>query len=253
MYCKTNRIEIIVLTTFVSIFLLFYSSEYASSVNTDDRFMIPVFPFSFMLFSYIIFKIGKINLRSVSKKSSNISTKIFRIAFFSVVAIFLFVSLWNSDAIQKPIQNDFKVKNPQIYLERYPLEKLPPNSIIVIQRTQKTIEYLEYEVIPFKPYLRSWFNSDDEVIIEDVSEDYLQRLETLIEEGYKAYTFKINGNHRDVIFFRYLEAEQGIILKDYSNTFCKMIFIENISETNEKEIKSDDICYMYGGEIVPKN
>jgi len=247
-YCKTNRVEIIVITTFVTIFILFYSSEYSRLIGTVSRFMIPVLPFSFMLFSYLIFKIGKINLRTVSKKSSNISTKIFRIAFFSVVAIFLFVSLWNSMAIQKPILNDFEVRNPQEYLERYPLEKIPPNSIIVNQKSQKSIEY---SAIPFKPYQQTWFNSDGELNIEKVPEDHVQRLETLIGEAYDAYTFK-NSGIRDTLFFRYLEAEQGIILKDYSKTFCKMVIVENISETNEKEIKSDDVCYMYGGEIVPK-
>jgi len=250
MYSKTNRIEIIVLTTFVSIFLLFYSSEYAGVVNIDDRFMIPVFPFSFMLFSYLISKIGKIKLRTVSKKPSNISTKIFRITFFSVVAIFLFVSLWNSTAIQRPIENDFEIKNPQDSMERYPLEKLPSNSIIVIQRTQKIVEY---EVIPFKPYKRSWFSADGELNIEKVSEDYVQRLKTLMEEGYDAYTFKINGNYFDILFFRYLEAEHGIILKDYSKTFCKMVIVENEFVKDGKDLESDDFCYMHLEEFVPKN
>jgi len=187
MYYKTNRIEIIVLTTFVSIFLLFYSSEYGRSVNTLTRFMIPVLPFSFMLLSYIIFKIGKINLRSVSKKPSNISTKIFRITFFSVVAIFLFVSLWNSEAIQTPIERDFTFNDPRFNMERYPVEKLSPNSMIVFQRSQKTIEY---NVSPFQPYQRSWFNSDKELDIEKVPDDHIQKLKTLIGEGHDAYTFK---------------------------------------------------------------
>jgi len=250
MYYKTNRIEIIVLTTFVSIFLLFYSSEYGRSVNTLTRFMIPVLPFSFMLFSYLIFKIGKINLRAVSKKPSNISTKIFRIAFFSVVAIFLFVSLWNSEAIQTPIERDFTFKDPRFNMERYPVEKLPPNSMIVFQRSHKTIEY---NVSPFQPYQRSWFNSDKELDIEKVPDDHIQKLKTLIGEGHDAYTFKRHSDLWGTKFFRYLEAEQGIILKDYSKTFCKMVIVENEFVTDGKDLKSDDVCYMYKEEFVPKN
>jgi len=251
MYCKTNRIEILVLTSFVVIFILFYSSEYGRSVNTLTRFMIPVLPFSFMLFSYIISKIGKINLRSVSKKPSNISTKIFRITFFSLVAIFLFISFWNSEAIQTPIGNDFEVKNPQDSIKRYPLEKLPSNSIIVVQRSQKIIEY---GAIPFSDLHRSaWFNSDGELIKEKIPGDHVERLETLIGEGYDAYTLKINWNIRDILFFRYLEAEHGIILKDYSKTFCKMVIVENEFVTDEKDLESDDVCYMLRGEIIPKN
>jgi len=249
-YSKTNRIEIIIFGLFITIFILFYSSEYGRSVNTLTRFMVPVLPFSFMLFSYIISKIGKINLRTVSKKPSNNSTKIFRITFFSVVAIFLFISLWNSSAIQNAVENNFEFSDPQKSLERFPVEKLPPNSIIVIQKTEMVIEY---NALSFKPYHRSWFISDSEVNIEKVPEDHVERLETLIEEDYDTFTFKTLGNIWHPLFFRYLEAEHGLILKDYSKTFCKMLIVENELETNGKDLESDDVCYMFRGEIVPKN
>jgi len=74
-----------------------------------------------------------------------------------------------------------------------------------------------------------------------------------MKDEYDAYTFKEHDRKFEPLYFRYLEAEQGIILKDYSKTFCKMDLIENVSETSENQIKSDDICYMYRGEIVPKN
>ncbi len=241
MYCKTKRAEIIVITTFVTIFILFYSSEYNRLIGIVSRFLIPVLPFSFMLFSYLISQIGKINLRTVSKKPSYISTKIFRITFFFVVAIFLFTSLWNSMAIQKPIENDFEVRNPQKYVERYPLEKLPSNSIIVDQQSQRSIEY---SAIPFLPYKFPWFNLDGELDIDKVPEDHVQRLETLIGEGYDAYTFKDSVDIRGSFFFRYLEAEHGIILKEYSKTFCKMVIVENEFVTDGKDLKSDAICYI---------
>jgi len=249
-YSKTNRIEIIIFGLFITIFILFYSSEFGRSVNTTNRFMIPVLPFSFMLFSYIISRISKINLRINSKKLSNTSTKLFRISFFAVIAIFLFISLWNSSAIQNAVENNFEFRDPQKSFERFPVEKLSPNSIIVIQRSQNVIEY---NAIPFEPYKRSWFNSDGQLNIEQVPEDHVQRLKTLIEEDYDAYTFKKNWDKRDFLTFRYLEAEHGIILKDYSKTFCKMVIIENIPESSEEEIESDDICYMYRGKVVPKN
>ena len=184
--------------------------------------MIPVLPFSFMLFSYIISRISKINLRINSKKLSNTSTKLFRISFFAVIAIFLFISLWNSSAIQNAVENNFEFRDPQKSLERFPVEKLSPNSIIVIQRSQNVIEY---NAIPFEPYKRSWFNSDGQLNIEQVPEDHVQRLKTLIEEDYDAYTFKKDWDKRDFLTFRYLEAEHGIILKDYSKTFCKIVKI----------------------------
>jgi len=156
-------------------------------------------------------------------------------------------------AIQKPIEKDFEIINPQIYLERYPLEELPPNSIIAVQRTHKT---LEYNAIPFKSYNATWFNPDGTVIIkENVSEAHVQELKTLLED-YEIFTFKKHwglSTMREVSFNRYLEAEHGIILKDYSKTLCKMLIIENEFVTDEKDLESDDTCYMYRGEIVPKN
>jgi len=249
-YSKTNRIEIIILGLFITIFILFYSSEYARSVNTWTRFMIPVLPFSFMLFSYIIFRIGKINFRINSKKLSNTRTKVFRITFFAIIAIFLFISLWNSLAIQKVVESNFGSRDLQKILERYPIEKLSPNKILVNSRSEIV---LEYNAIPFPRLTNIWANSDGELNIEVVSEDHLRRLKILIEEGYDAFTFKKPFLKFEPLSFRYLEAEHGIILKDYSKTFCKMIFIENFSKTSEKEIESDDVCYMYRGKVVPKN
>jgi len=249
-YRKTHRIEIIVLGLFITIFILFYSSEYGRSVNTVKRFMIPVLPFSFMLFSYIIFKIGNINLKTVSKKLSNINTKVFRITFFVVIAIFLFISLWNSLAIQKVVETNFNIRDPQKILERYPVEKLSPNSILVNALSENV---LEYNAIPFPRIANVWVYSDGEVKIKLTHEEHLRMLITLLGEGYDAYTLKTTRDIKQPSFFRYLESEHGLILRDYSKTFCKMIFIENFSKTSEKAIESDDVCYMHRGKLAPKN
>ena len=75
----------------------------------------------------------------------------------------------------------------------------------------------------------------------------------MIREDHEAFTFKSHKIHFEPLYFRYLEAVHGIILKDYSKTFCKMVIIENIPEKSGKDIKSDAICYMYRGKVVPKN
>jgi len=135
-------------------------------------------------------------------------------------------------------------------LERYPIEKLSPNKILVNSRSEIV---LEYNAIPFPRLTNIWANSDGELNIEVVSEDHLQRLKILIEEGYDAFTFKKPFLKFEPLSFRYLEAEHGIILKDYSKTFCKMVIIEKLPEKSGNDIKSDDICYMYRGKVVPKN
>jgi len=42
-----------------------------------------------------------------------------------------------------------------------------------------------------------------------------------------------------------LETEHGIILKEHSETFCKLVRIENIENVNNKQIQSDDICHTF--------
>lgn len=49
----------------------------------------------------------------------------------------------------------------------------------------------------------------------------------------------------DPSYYKYLETEHGLILKDYSKTFCKLIRIENASGENNKQIQSDDVCHSF--------
>ncbi len=64
-----------------------------------------------------------------------------------------------------------------------------------------------------------------------------------MEEGYEVYAFK-NKRTNDKFYFEYLKSEHGIIINDYSNTFCKFEFIKNVTERNEIEAKADTICYQ---------
>jgi len=111
---------------------------------------------------------------------------------------------------------------------------------------------LDYNAIPFIP-IRSAEVNKIEGNLSAVPQKPIQILKKVINEGSDAITFKDHKWKFDPRYFRYIESEHGIILKDYSKTFCKMIFIENFSKTSEKEIESDDVCYMYRGKVVPKN
>ena len=63
-----------------------------------------------------------------------------------------------------------------------------------------------------------------------------------MDDGYQVYAFKSKWA-LDPFYFEYLKTEHGIILNDYSNTFCKFEFIKNVTERNEIEAKADSICY----------
>jgi len=232
--------------------LLFYSSDYAVTIGQDGRVMIPALTTTFILFGYIVQRILQINFRRYSRKGTNNISKTVKVGLWIIIGIFLVGSVLGLGVyqVQKIMKDDFNI-NPEVHVSRYPLdsEGLSGESIIVETKGRRA---LEYNASPFLPARGSWFNSINELDPNLVAQEPIKILKKVMKDGYNAYAFKEPDRKFEPLYFRYLEAEQGIILKDYSKTFCKMDLIESVSETSENQIKSDDICYMYRGEIVPK-
>jgi len=215
--------------------------------------MIPALSMTFMLFGYIVQRILKINLGRYSRHETRNISKSLKVGFLIIIGIFLFGSLIGvgNNTIQNIIKDDLNI-NPEVFASRYPLdsEGLSSESIIVETKGRRAVEY---DASPFIPATGSWVNSINELDPKLVKQERIQILKKAMKDGFEAYAFKEPDRKFEPLYFRYLEAEHGIILKDYSKTFCKMVIIENLPEKSGKEIKSDDICYMYRGEVVPKN
>jgi len=252
LYDKNKRIEIFVLISFILGLLLFYSSDYAVTIGKDGRFMIPALTLTFVLFGYIIQRMFQINLIRYPRKETNNISKTLKVGLWVIIGIFLLSSVLGLGLIQaqKIMKDDFII-NPEVHVDRYPLdsEGLSSESIIVETKGRRA---MEYNANPFLPARGSWVNSINELDPDLVPQEPIHILNKVMTEEYDAYTFKEHDRKFEPLYFRYLEAEHGIILKDYSKTFCKMHLIESVSETSENKIKSDDICYMYKGEIIPK-
>jgi len=253
LYDKKKRIEVFVFISFIMGLLLFYSSDYAVTIGQDGRFMIPALTTTFILFGYIVQRILQINFRRYSRKGTNNISKTVKVGLWIIIGIFLVGSVLGLGVyqVQKIMKDDFNI-NPEVHVSRYPLdsEGLSGESIIVETKGRRA---LEYNASPFLPARGSWFNSINELDPNLVSQEPIKILKKVMKDGYDAYTFKEPDRKFEPLYFRYLEAEHGIILKDYSKTFCKMDLIENVSETGENKIKSDDVCYMYREEVIPKN
>ena len=148
--------------------------------------------------------------------------------------------------------NNFSFNNPEVYADRYPLdpEGITEESIIVQTRGRNA---LEYNAIPFLPTHHGKVNHIDVLDLSLVPQNTAPDLKKLLIEGNEAFTFKNNVYPFEPLYFRYLEVEHGIILKDYSKTFCKMVIVEDEFLKDEKDLESDDVCYMYRGKVVPKN
>jgi len=250
LYSKSKRTEILVFIPFVLIILLFYSSDYSISIGSPDRFMIPALSLTIILTGFLIDRICKINLGRFSRKRPNIISKSFKIGFLILVGIFLFSSLIDSPSVKKILEDDFNLNNIETYASRYPLdpEGLSEESIIVETKGKRS---MEYNVTPFVPVKGSAYLGETDMSL--IPQRSISHLKKLLVADYDVYSFKEPKNIFEPRYFRYIEAEQGIILKDYSKTFCKMVIDKNEFEIDGKDLESDDVCYMYRGKIVPKN
>jgi len=261
---KNKRAEVIVLLAFVVGSLLFFSSEYATSIGNSERFMIPNLSISFMLLGFIIITIWK---NSIEEKLKNHS-KAISVIIKSVLVIILIVIppialldsvkntsedvlLYESKGIQRA-KSGFNFNIPQDFVKRFPLdtEGLTTNSVIVASEGRRIVEY---NAIPLSTYSGGLFPIDGIFNPNGVPQQPIDTIIKLIKDGYDVYAFKNHWWDVDPQYFRYIEKNYGLILKDYSETFCKMELAEDTKIINEIISQSDDICYVYRDSIIPKN
>jgi len=156
--------------------------------------------------------------------------------------------LYDNKKIQGYLESEITINNPADFTKRFPLEKLPEKSIIV---ESSGIRTLEYNAIYFNPGIKQWAITGVQPDVK--SQESIQNLKNLMQEGYQVYSFKNQLYDKDPHYFRYIENVHGIILKDYSKTFCKLELEKNIiPELDHKEKLSDDVCYIYNGIIISK-
>jgi len=137
--------------------------------------------------------------------------------------------------LQDILQSKFHFNNPADFTKRFPLdsEGLDETSLIVGENGRDTVEY---GFIHFYPYIE--FSRKLGWDIERLETEPIQLLKNVIGNGSKAYVFKKNMSPLDEKYFKHIEQNYDIILKEHSETFCQMKIIDNSMET-----ASDSICY----------
>ena len=245
LYFKIHRIEIIVFIIFILGLLLFYSSEpVVSTTGITDRYMIPALPFSFGILGYLMCRAWKINYQTILSKKFQIFSKSWKCFLIILFALFLLSSLYYSTPVkQLIIKQNFEFKNPQVFADRYPLDKegLTEKSVILFGLDRVLI--WDYHAIPFNPFIG--YDQEAKLWSDNKPNPHpIKVMNELLDGGYDLYVFK-DKNHGDPSYYRYLEAEYSLILKEHSKTFCKLIRIENASGVNNIQIKSDDICHTF--------
>jgi len=249
LYTRKKRIEIIFLFTFTIGFLLFFSSYYLTNINLSERWVVAALPLSVMLFGFIIHQIWKNSFGRILINRPKIFFKSIKYGFVIGLILFAVVTFYDNQYTQKFVESGITFNNPIEMTKRFPLEKLPEQSIIV--EGGQANRAVEYNAIFFNGGIDLWTqdgcNSDEEL------EESIQKLKNLLEDGYLTFAFKENRNKIYPHYFRCIETVHDIILKDYSKTFCKLELEKNIiPQLDHQEKLSDDACYIYKGIIIPK-
>jgi len=237
LYTKNKRTEVIIFLTFIVATVIFTSYISASAIGAiDQRYVIPVIPLSLMLCGFILNSIWSINFQITSIKWSKILTDSFIGGFFIIMIIFFIILFYYSWPVQDPLENGFFLRSPEEYAKRYPLdtEGLTENSVVIGTSLRRAVEY---NVIVFDPFWESQQRNADGRKME-----HIPTLKKIMEDGYEVYAWKSKGLNV-TNYFEYLKTEYGLVLKDYSKTFCKLELIKNVEEI-DIESQADSICYQ---------
>ncbi len=231
---KNKPTEIIVIISFIAVTLSFFSMSYIApssfSINPDiqDRYMMSNVPLSSLLIGYFLSSVF-VSKATISLRGLKINKKYLRKSVVVLIIIFLIFSIYGSKPMDKFMDKGFFYKNPQNFAKKYPVasEGVSENNIIIDHRGRKS---LEYGAIAF-----NWAIGD--------RNSTFQNLKMLLEKNYDVFAFKkyYTSSNTDS-FLHSLESNQGIIVKDHSKTFCKLMIIDSPLNI-ENQTKSDNSCF----------
>jgi len=254
-YDKNKRTEVIVLVTFVMGTLLLFSSSYLTesyelnylfSPDIQERYMISSLVLTLMLFGFLMNRIWKINLDKFSGRIK-LRYKSIKFIFLIILVLFLVASFYSSPSVRDIEVNGLSFNNPIEAANMLSMWTMDSEGIsgknVVIDVGRNAVFY---NTIPFSTNYGVKDGVWDSDLIDKV---HIKILKEIMEESYEVYSFK-DKREEEALFFRYLELEHSLILKDYSRTFCKLEQVNTVDGTIN--LQSDDICYTSGGFVYKK-
>jgi len=242
---RYKRTETIVFLILIFGIILFFSSSYIApsqgvipSGGLQDRYMIPVSLLSFMLLGFIVNTILKGKLNKFELRKSNF--KILKGVFLAVIVVFFIGSFYIMPSVQAALQTNFSINNPKDFVsETHPdSEGLTENSVIVGDKGRVTVFYGFTHLYPYEGIKSRFIGTDPQLHPQEP----IQMIKFLVEEGYGVFVFRKDMLPVDEKYFRLLDSEYGIILKNYSETFCKVQLVTQIDDFSRIGI-SDPDCF----------
>lgn len=235
---KKNRKEILILAILALSVVWFLSSitteGRAELKSLPARYMIPSFALTSMIFSLAIVNVLKSDF--ISEKIGKNFLKILKIFIICILSIFFIFAFIFFPPTQGYLDKEIKFNNPVLFAEKYPLdlEGLNEYSIVLARQSDYAIDY---GVTPFN-YVEK----------REISQKSMELLHELIRDGNGVFVFKEETNGRETEEISTMVNEYGFVLKDFSNTFCKI----EINSHEDKILNSDLDC-LRNGEIRLKD
>jgi hypothetical protein len=196
------------------------TTENRASFGVPGRYMFPAFTLFYMVLAFFIVKTFQFdNTKTFFTNLKNplkISLMIFLILFFGIAFYF-------TPMVSSVTSNTFTFNDPFMLSKNHPPnnEGLKSDNVIMAIKTDRI---LEYDAIPFHvlPINDAFFPSESANLLSQIMQD-----------GYQVYIFKEGTTLQEKTVFNSLIDTFNFKLEDYSDSFCKVNFIQTSNSTLE--------------------
>jgi len=232
---KKHRLTTIIFAAMIMSTAWFFgaiSSEKCANCGLPGRWMLPAFTLYSMLLGMII--INFYHSLNFKKYINTKFSKILKTSFIIFLTIFFLSAFYFSPPGSSILKSDFEIKDPFEINLRYPLDKegLTNNDVLV----GYDFEALDYGLISFQP----------EISLKEgkISPESFDVLKATLKDNYDVFLLKHPTEPLDKISYNLLAQNSDFIIKDYSESFCKVELITK-DQKDSNQSKHDVECLNY--------
>jgi len=237
---KQKRIPIIVFSIFITFHIFAYSSSHIFDPNAlVNRWSVPVIPLFFMILGFLLHSILTFKYLEKDNPIKKLFSKFYKTLLFIGLAGFCITAFFFSPYFDFINAESITFSDPIKLAAFYPIdnEGLTSNSVVVTMGGSRAVDY---GVIPFNPFLTIplWVDFNPDFVR---SESIALLIDTM-NQGYEVFVFKESQYYLEKPYFNYLVEEHNFVLRDYSNSFCKLEYFGNKINHDSLNLQSDEEC-----------
>ena len=192
-----------------------------------------------MIFGFLLHSILTSKYLEKDNPIKKLFSKFYKTLLFTGLAGFCITAFFFSPYFDFINDDSITFRDPIKLAAFYPIdnEGLTSNSVVVTMGGSRAVDY---GVIPFNPFLG--FPPWDDFNPDLVRSESIALLINTMNQGYEVFAFKEPSNHLEKPFFNYLVEKHNFVLRDYSNSFCKLEFFGNEINHDALNFQSDEEC-----------